>query len=102
MNLNFQKNRVISCFKSLSLSCKLVLVLSVCLGILMTLLVLFGKISFIDGLIFILLPVVLISIIAIFMVKLIFASLYERDYTGKLSPVYKRLLKNREKMGRDK
>lgn len=102
MKISIKNNKVMNWFKKLSLSKRLLLVLGFFSGLLILILTLSGKIRLLDGVLFVLIPVVLISTIAIFMVKLIFASLYERDYTGKLSPVYRRLLKNREKMGRDK
>lgn len=77
------------------------IIISLCLS-LMLLLVAFGKITFVDGILIFFLPVLCITYILLFMIRLINGSFFERDYKGRMSPVYRRLLRNREKIGRDK
>lgn len=89
-------------YKEWSFSRKVIIIVGILVSTLVLILEINGKLNFVDGLLLVLLPVLGIMGILLFMIKLINASFFERDYRGRISPVYRRLLKNREKIGRDK
>lgn len=89
-------------YREWSFSRKVIIIVGILVSTLVLILEINGKLNFVDGILLVLLPVLGIMGILLFMIKLINASFFERDYRGRISPVYRRLLKNREKIGRDK